>query len=147
MDSELFDPGSLRDVPQVMINADGVVVGVGSTNVLMEGHLEVSPQTYAEATRRIGRVKLINGALVDYEPPEPPAAPARVYKAPMFRKMTDAEYDAYLQIRATFPPRLQAIFDAAEYLSSDDEFWPALVAAAEQAYGPERAAEILAPTA
>jgi hypothetical protein len=30
-----------------------------------------------------------------------------------------------------FPPRLQAIFDAVEYLSSDDEFWPALVAAAE----------------
>jgi hypothetical protein len=76
-----------------------------------------------------------------------PGAGDRVYKAPMFRKMTDAEYEAYLQIRAAFPPRLQAIFDAAEYLSSDDEFWPALVAAAEQAYGAERAAEILAPTA
>jgi hypothetical protein len=75
-----------------------------------------------------------------------PSSPTRVYKAPMFRKMTDAEYEAYLQIRAGFPPRLQAIFDAAEYLSSDDEFWPDLVAAAEQAYGPERAAEILAPT-
>ncbi|MBO1903995.1 hypothetical protein J4G37_03620 [Microvirga sp. 3-52] len=47
----------------------------------------------------------------------------------------------------TLPPRLQAIFDAAEYLSSDDEFWPNLVAAAKQAYGAERAAEILAPTA
>jgi hypothetical protein len=40
--------------------------------------------------------------------------------------------------------RLQAIFDATEYLSSDDEFRPALVAAAEQAYEAERAAEILA---
>lgn len=77
---------------------------------------------------------------------ELPAPPARVYKAPMFRKMTDAEYEAYLQIRAGFPPRLQAIFDAAEYLSSDDEFWPDLVAAAVQAYGAERAAEILTPT-
>lgn len=76
----------------------------------------------------------------------PPPPPVRVYKAPMFRKMTDAEYEDYLQIKAGFPPRLQAIFDAAEYLSSDDEFWPALVAAAEQAYGAERAAEILAPT-
>jgi hypothetical protein len=46
-----------------------------------------------------------------------------------------------------FRLRLQAIFDAAEYLSSDDEFWPSLVTAAEQAYGSERAAEILAPTA
>jgi hypothetical protein len=43
------------------------------------------------------------------------------------------------------PPRLHAIFNAAEYLSSDDEFWPDLVAAAEQAYGAERAAEILPP--
>ncbi|MBB3020633.1 hypothetical protein FHR70_003719 [Microvirga lupini] len=71
----------------------------------------------------------------------------RIYKAPMFRRMTDAEYDAYLQIRAGFPPRLQAIFDAAEYLSSNDEFWPALVAAAEHAYGAERAAELLSPSA
>lgn len=78
--------------------------------------------------------------------PQPSDPPVRVYKAPMFRKMTDAEYDAYLQIRAAFPPRLQAIFDAAEYLSSDDEFWPDLVAAAEQAYGAERSAELLAPT-
>jgi hypothetical protein len=31
--------------------------------------------------------------------------------------------------------RLQATFDTAEDLSSDDEFWPALVAAAEHAYG------------
>jgi hypothetical protein len=42
------------------------------------------------------------------------AAPTRIVKAPMFRKITDAEYEAYLQIRAGFPPRLQAIFDAAE---------------------------------
>jgi hypothetical protein len=83
---------------------------------------------------------LIDGQIVDWRP-----AQIRVYKAPMFRKMTDAEYEAYLQIRAGFPPRLQAIFDAAEYLSSDDEFWPDLVAAAEQAYGVERAAELLAP--
>jgi hypothetical protein len=35
----------------------------------------------------------------------------------MFRLMTDAEYDTYLQIRLAFPPRLQAIFDAAEFLA------------------------------
>jgi hypothetical protein len=85
-------------------------------------------------------------ALIEaHNPDAAPVSEVRVYKAPMFRKMTDAEYEAYLQIRANFPPRMQAIFDAAEYLSSDDEFWPDLVAAAEQAYGAERAAEILAP--
>ena len=91
-------------------------------------------------------VEIDPSEVVTFEPPHL-APPQRVYKAPMFRKMTDAEYEAYLQIRAGFPPRMQAIFDAAEYLSSDDEFWPALVAAAEQVYGAERAAEILAPTA
>jgi hypothetical protein len=30
---------------------------------------------------------------------------------------------------------LQVIFDAAEYLSSDDEFWPDLVAAADRLWG------------
>jgi hypothetical protein len=76
-----------------------------------------------------------------------PGAGGRVYKASMFRKMTDAEYESYLQIRAGFPPRLQAIFDAAEYLSLHDDFWPDLLAAAEQAYGAERAAELLTPAA
>jgi hypothetical protein len=78
--------------------------------------------------------------------PSLPSVTERIYKASMFRKMTDAEYEAYLQIRAGFPPRLQAIFDAAEYLSSSDEFWPALVAAAEDAYGEQRAAELLSST-
>lgn len=103
--------------------------------------------------------KILDGKLVDMTPeeieaflaaqeqnPAEPLSLARTYKAPMFRKMTDSEYESYLQIRAGFSPRLQAIFDAAEYLSPDDEFWPDLVAAANQAYGPDRAAEILAST-
>ncbi|MBB3020658.1 hypothetical protein FHR70_003744 [Microvirga lupini] len=95
-------------------------------------------------------VPLTTKELAQYEAdqaaPPPPMGLPRTYKAPMFRKMTDAEYEAYLQIRAGFPPRLQAIFDAAEFLSSDDEFWPDLMAAAEDTYGPERAAELLSPT-
>jgi hypothetical protein len=105
------------------------------------------------------QVKIVDGeeipcspedlAQMDTDAAAPPAdlgPPPRIYKVPMFRKMTDAEYEAYLQIRAGFPPRLQAIFDAAEYLSPEDEFWPDLVAAANQVYGAERAAELLAPT-
>lgn len=108
--------------------------------------IPITDEQWRDLIENQGRRRWVNGGIVHYEPPPPPAAPVRVYKAPMFRKMTDAEYETYLQIRASFPPRLQAIFDAAEYLSSDDEFWPALVAAAEQAYGAERAAELLAPT-
>lgn len=93
----------------------------------------------------------LQAILDDYDaeadPEDVPAQepPARVYKATMFRRMTDEEYAAYEQIRAQFPPRLAALFDAVEYLSTNDEFWPAMVAAANQVYGEERAAEILAP--
>jgi hypothetical protein len=147
MSEETLEAHENLVISQLLLDADGVVIGAASTNLLMEGYAEVESEIFDAAKARIGRVKLIDGELVDYEPPAPPAAPLRVYKAPMFRKMTDAEYEAYLQIRAAFPPRLQAIFDAAEYLSSDDEFWPDLVAAAEQAYGAERAAELLASSA
>jgi hypothetical protein len=95
-----------------------------------------------------GEIVEVDESTLDPIAPAPlPTISARVYKAPMFRRMTDEEYERYLQIRTGFPPRLQAIFDAAEYLSPDDEFWPDLMAAAEQVYGTERAAELLAPTA
>ncbi|MBA1156939.1 hypothetical protein [Microvirga mediterraneensis] len=109
--------------------------------------IEITNEQWREFIDHQGQRRFVDGEVVSYEPPPPQAPPSRIYKAPMFRKMTDAEYEAYLQIRGGFPPRLQAIFDAAEYLSPDDEFWPDLVAAAEQAYGVERAAEILAPNA
>ena len=43
--------------------------------------------------------------------------PQRVCNAQMFRRMRDAEYEAYRQVRAASSPELQAIFAAAEYLS------------------------------
>jgi hypothetical protein len=131
----------------LILDADGVVSTMTATNVAIEGAIEVDEATYLSLLPKVNRVRWVDGQAIDLPEPPTPALPIRVYKAPMFRKMTDAEYEAYLQIRVGFLPRLQAIFDAAEYLSSDDEFWPALVAAAEQAYGPDRAAEILAPEA
>lgn len=101
--------------------------------------IEVPDDTLAEST-------FIDGEIT---PPTlvvmPGESPSRTYKSAMFRRMTDEEFALYEQIRAGFPPRLAALFDAVEYLSSDDEFWPPLVDAANQAYGEERAAEILAP--
>jgi hypothetical protein len=130
----------------LIVDAIGVVSTMTTTNVAIEGAIEVDESTYLSLLPKVNRVRWFDGEAIDLPEPPPPILPIRVYKAPMFRKMTDAEYEAYLQIRAGFPQRLQAIFDAAEYLSPDDEFWPALVAAAEQAYGADRAAEILAPT-
>lgn len=138
------------DMKHAIFNADGFPTAFYSDELhgesIPSGAIPITEGQWQELVDNQGLRRWADGEVVPYEPPAPPPSAARVYKATMFRKMTDAEYEAYLQIRAGFPPRLQAIFDAAEYLSSDDEFWPALVAAAEQAYGAERAAEILAPT-
>ncbi len=128
------------------LDADGFSLGFWHSDVhvdIPEDAIEITLEQYQEYIDNQGFRRFVGGALVQFDPPPPPEPEIRVYKAAMFRKMTDAEYDTYLQIRASFPPRIQAIFDAAEYLSSQDEFWSDLVSAAEQAYGPERAAELL----
>ncbi len=131
---------------QIIVDANGVITTAIASNVVADDAIVVDEITYQEASAKANRAKWLDNRVSDLPPSQEPELPVRVYKAPMFRKMTDAEYDAYLQIRASFAPRLQAIFDAAEYLSPDDEFWADLLGAAEDAYGAERASELLAPT-
>lgn len=78
--------------------------------------------------------------------PPPPVEKTKIFKSDMFRKMTDPEYDQYKQIRAAFPERLGAVFDGATSILTTDEFFPMLYAAAVDAYGEDRANELLAPT-
>lgn len=90
----------------------------------------------------------LTGLLAEYDPENDPDVPnlTRVYKSDMFRKMTDEEYGKYKQIRAAFPERLGAVFDGATSILTTDEFFPMLYAAAVDAYGEDRANELLAPT-
>lgn len=72
--------------------------------------------------------------------------PTRVFKADIWKRCTDAEYDAIQAVIAGTPPRIQGIFRDANYLSVDDDLYPLVLAGASQAVGAERAAELLEPT-
>lgn len=78
---------------------------------------------------------LSTGRMIETELPKPQ----------IFRRLIDAEYPVYEAIRATFPPRVASIFDAATVVSVFDEWWPALADATKQAFGEARAREILFP--
>lgn len=98
----------------------------------------------------------INEENIDYQtllssganisPYEPVVIPkTRLYKATIWRRCTDAEYDAIQAVLSATPLRIQAIFRDADYLSIGDELYPMIVAGATQAVGAERAAELLEP--
>lgn len=84
------------------------------------------------------------------EPP-PPVEPSRVltriYKADIWRRATDAEavtIDGALQVQ---PVRMRRLWDDAQWLETTDELYPVLEAAFVTAFGAQRAAELLEPTA
>lgn len=77
-----------------------------------------------------------------------PPAPAltKIAKADLWRRLTELEavtLDAALQAA---PLRLRRIFEAAQYLDTADEDYPALRAGIVAALGETRADEVLAPT-
>ncbi|WP_336812228.1 hypothetical protein [Bosea sp. MMO-172] len=77
-------------------------------------------------------------------PPAP--GPTRLFKAELWRRLTEAEADALDAALAAAPTRLRRIFEAAQYLDTADPDYPALRAGIVAALGEARADEVLAPT-
>ncbi len=76
-----------------------------------------------------------------------PAAPTSytLPKTEPWRRMTEQEAaDVWAAMQAA-PPRLRAIYDAAQYLHTDDEFFPQLRAMLAAVVGDDRVGELLAP--
>lgn len=74
-------------------------------------------------------------------------APTVIYKADIWRRATDAEaatIDAQLNAQ---PIRLRRMWQDSQTLTTSDEMYSAVKAAFESAFGTERAADLLAPTA
>lgn len=78
--------------------------------------------------------------------PDPPAAPAVIYKADIFRRATEDEAEAMTAALSQASARLQGIFAGAQMLSTDDPDFPMIRAGIIAAVGETRADQLLAPS-
>lgn len=79
------------------------------------------------------------------DPPPPPVL-TKVAKADLWRRLTEPEAETLDAALQAAPLRLRRIFEAAQYLDTADEDYPALRAGIVAALGETRADEVLAPT-
>jgi hypothetical protein len=70
----------------------------------------------------------------------------RTFKADIWRRATDGEAERIVSDLAQQPIRKQRLFDDAQFLDHADPFIVELKAGFVQAFGPERADELLAPS-
>jgi hypothetical protein len=76
-------------------------------------------------------------------PPQPPP-PRRIAKADIWRRCTEAEAETLDTLLNAQPVRLRRMWADAQFLSTDDEMFPAVEAALVNAFGAPRTAELLA---
>lgn len=81
-----------------------------------------------------------------WTPPAPVAKPYRISKADIWRRTTDDEADLLRATLSQTSVRLQGIFDGAQFISTDDDFYQMLRAGVVLALGEERTAVVLAPS-
>ncbi|WP_454813753.1 hypothetical protein [Labrys neptuniae] len=85
-------------------------------------------------------------AVIAFQAPAP-AAKTVIFKADIWRRATDVEaatIDAQLNAQ---PVRLRRMWQDSQTLSTGDEMYPIVKAAFDAAFGGDRAAELLEPTA
>lgn len=108
---------------------------------------------YAPVDPGIPEGKLVMGVSVQridgiitfvYDLQDPPAK-TRIPKDFIWRRATDAEGEVMDQMLMAQPARLRRIYDGANYISTQDEFYSILLAGLTQAFGAERAAILLEP--
>jgi hypothetical protein len=76
-------------------------------------------------------------------PPQPPP-PRRIAKADIWRRCTEPEAETLDTLLNAQPVRLRRMWADAQFLSTDDDMFPAVQAALATAFGATRAAELLA---
>ncbi|WP_262299698.1 hypothetical protein [Microvirga sesbaniae] len=132
---------------QIIRDENNIIRTIVQSNDLQPGAVEVSQAVYDQAAGKVGRARLVDAEVVDL-PAEPvPSFSARTYKADIWREATDAEavtIDA--QINAQ-PVRLRNLFRDCDFLDHADPYFIQLKAGFVAQFGPDRAAELLAPSA
>lgn len=78
------------------------------------------------------------------EPAPSEPMPYQIAKADLWRRATEKEAEAMDAALSDAPARLRRAYDAAQYIASDDPWFPELQAGITAAIGAKRAAVILA---
>lgn len=110
----------------------------------------VQRQPYSEAGFVEASEGVMCGMIWDGEAFNEPAAPAlpseyRLYKSTLIRRLSEQEAVALAVLLDGSPVKSRMLWDASEWLGSDDPLFATLQQAIGTALGPDRAAEILAP--
>lgn len=71
---------------------------------------------------------------------------SKLYKADIWRRATDAEATTIDAMLSAQPVKLRRLWADASFLSTTDELFTLIQAAATQAFGATRAAQLLEPT-
>lgn len=88
----------------------------------------------------------VEAVIAAHDPDKPlPPPPVVVAKVDLYRKMSDAEFDAMTEEVAKQPVRMQGIFEAATNFRSNAPEWALLQQMATKLFGAARAAELLTP--
>jgi len=83
---------------------------------------------------------------VDEPVVEQPVPIARTYRADLWRRATEAEINTIETALASKPKKMQRLFADVQWLQHDDPLFTQLKAGFVQAFGQERADELLAPS-
>lgn len=93
------------------------------------------------------KVPLTPQEIAEYEGyiPPPESTDYRISKTTPWRRMTSEEAEIVTGVLNETESRIQQIYQAAIYLDSSDELWPVMWQTLSDAFGEDRADEILAP--
>lgn len=113
------------------------------------GCVEQEPPAFADGEQ----ARWTDGAwVVEPRPPAPepetppePAPLTKTHKATIWCRLSDEEAELLDAALLAAPLRLRRIFDAAQYLDTNDQDYPTLRAGVVAALGEERADAVLAP--
>lgn len=106
------------------LDPNGVVISLSSSNVLPQYSpetpgmvVEISAETYAEARARVGRARLVGGALQPYTPPEPEPQPVtQVHGAYLRAALAEAgDLDRVYAAHADDPIKLELFRGATSF--------------------------------
>lgn len=145
----MSDELALSTIYQLHVDETGLIIQAGYSNVLAEGAIEVDESAYARAVAMIRRARLVGSELSELpeeDLPTPPAAPVITYPADLWRRCTEAEAGTIMDQVAKMPVRQQMIFNRATVYDHSDPDFVQLLGLMTQAFGAERAAELLAPS-